>query len=609
MRALAKFIRSQEPSDLRRLLLALLVALLALVLGFHAVGLGAAESFIRHGGYWFMMVLMLMFCGSLWELWRSEATGLRMLWGSHRAGILTVLVCSAFVLSMDRFAYKVQFDEQVIQATAQNLHFTKEVGALVRAYTLGGSFLPIDAMMDKRPYLLPFLGSLLHDFTGYRTLNLFLFNAALVPVLLGLVYRIGDRLGGKRAGLVAVLALSTLPLLGQTATSAGMEMLNLTMLAATLMAALRYVEAPDARRLALLCLCSVLLSQCRYESVIFALPVCACILWGWRKSGRILLPWQACVTPLLFIPYALHNRVLSATPRLWQLNEGQSSRFSLSYLQGNLSGAVRYLFFYDINLSASMLLGYLGLLCVALLPWVLRRERRAGAALSGWAVFGLFAALIVGNLAMLMFYYWAQLNDPIASRFALPLYLTLALTIGYVSTRLLEGRPRAWSALGVLFLAYVMGVLKPAMAHAFYTEYNLGARVVEWSTEEIDAMPPRSRLVIANRSSLPFIIECQPSLPRLAIEIGIEKLRFHMEGRTFEEVLVLQTLRPGSVDGDYYIDPKDVLPEGWKTEVIAEKRFGAVLERISRLVALPPPKVEQAAGAQAAPPPAAASES
>jgi len=600
MRALAEHFRNQPASDKRRLLLALLTALLALVVGFQAISLPGAEWLIRNCGYWFILVLVLLFSSALWRLSRSEGLGPRRLWAEHRRGVLTVLLCSAFVLSMDRFAYKVQFDEQVIQATAQNLHFTKEVGALVRAYNLGDSFLPLDAMLDKRPYLLPFIGSVLHDLTGYRTLNLFLFNTSLVPLLLGLVYYIASKLATKEGGVVAVLALSTLPLLGQTATSAGMEILNLTMLAGTLAAALRYVDRPGEQRLALLCLCSVMLSQCRYESVIFALPVGVCILWGWWRAGRILLPWQACVTPLLFIPYALHNRVLSASPRLWQLNEGQSSRFSVGYLHDNLVGALKYLFGYDIKLSASLLLGYLGVLCLLALPWVLRNERRLVADRGRWKVFALFALVVAGNLGMLMFYYWAQLDDPIASRFALPLYLVLAITVGHVLGRVFAGRRLAWGTAAGLLLIYVMAVLKPTVAHAHYTEYNQSARLLEWETDFISRMPSRSRLVIANRSSLPFTIEGVPSMPRFGVEHALERLRFHMEARTFEEILVLQTLRPGSVNGDYYLDGKDALPEGWVTEVIVEKRFGAALERICRLVALPPAKAAEVPGADPA---------
>jgi Na+/proline symporter len=53
------------------------------------------------------------------------------------------------------------------------------------------------------------------------------------------------------------------------------------------------------------------------------------------------------------------------------------------------------------------------------------------------------AAGIIGNLTMLMFYYWSRLDEVIASRFALPLYFLLALLsarlVGDLDLRRLPG--------------------------------------------------------------------------------------------------------------------------------------------------------------------------
>jgi hypothetical protein len=53
---------------------------------------------------------------------------------------------------------------------------------------------------------------------------------------------------------------------------------------------------------------------------------------------------------------------------------------------------------------------------------------------------------------------------------------------------------------------------------------------------------------------------------------------------------VTQGARPTSSDGDYRLPPEDVLPDWFRLELLAERRFGTKLARISRLVAvdLPP---------------------
>lgn len=60
--------------------------------------------------------------------------------------------------------------------------------------------------------------SVLHDLTGYRPENVFALNTVLTFGLLGLAYLTGRNIGGRGAGAVAVLLLTSLPLLAQNAT-------------------------------------------------------------------------------------------------------------------------------------------------------------------------------------------------------------------------------------------------------------------------------------------------------------------------------------------------------------------------------------------------------
>jgi hypothetical protein len=70
--------------------------------------------------------------------------------------------------------------------------------------------------VDKRRHFYPFLVSLAHDVTGYRPSNAFVVNAVLGVLFLGRVYGWGVVLGGPRHGMLAVLLISTLPLLAQS---------------------------------------------------------------------------------------------------------------------------------------------------------------------------------------------------------------------------------------------------------------------------------------------------------------------------------------------------------------------------------------------------------
>lgn len=596
--------------DTRRALLLLLSGVLAVQVGFVWVGTHEAEQLIIHGGYYYILGVFAAFVAlSLKLLGERRAVWLGWLRRPGWPG-LVIALATVFVLMGDPFGHKILFDEYVLQSTARYMHETRQIETVYRSYWLDGTFLPIDAFLDKRPYFFAFLVCLVHDLTGYRVANLFLVNAACVPVFLGLTYYFASSLAGRRAGILAVLLLATLPLLAQNATGAGMEMHNLTMIALTLCLALLYLRKPDALRLALLCLSTVLLSQSRYESVIFVGPVAFVIWSGWARRREPLITGTLIATPLLFIPYAWHNRVLSATPLLWQLQEGQTARFSTAYLDENLRGA--WHFFFDVHgdLADSWWLSALGLAALLYVLWLgLRRSRRRETAPltpASYALvaFGLGAAV---HLTLLQFYYWARFDDVIASRFSLPTYFVAALCAALMAGRL----EQRWK--GVMRAAfwgtglYLFAGAIPAMATHLYTSQNTVAAELRWELSFVQARPKVPRLIIADKSTMPWIIHDIPAIIATVAAQRGNQIRYHMQQQTFQEVLVTQSIRPTSPNGDFGVNPADRLPPQFHLRTLAEKRFGGRLERISLVESVdykapPPGKADAKSSGNAATP-------
>lgn len=586
-------VERDEPHPRVRLLLLIASGMLALGVGFVAVTPRTAETLIAAGGYYYVAVLFALFGAYAWRvsLVRREAW---MSWLRAPASgptALALLVATAFALWSDPFQHKVLFDEYVLQATALHMHATKEVGTVIRAYDLFGTWVPIDTFLDKRPYFFTFLLSLVHDVTGYRMANVFFLNSAFTAMLLGLAYWFARQLGLSRlSGWLVVALLVTMPLFGQNATGAGMEIHNLLMLLVTMCCGLLYLRAPDADRLSLFCLSTVLLAQSRYESVIFVGPVAVVIVLGWMRVRHVILPWAAIVAPLLLVPYAWHNRVVSATPLLWQLHEGQKSRFSFDYLADNLRGAVGFFFNVGPAIANSWYLSVLGFVGLAWAVWRgaqwlrLRRETLPASIV----VLTLFGLGVATNLAMLMFYYWARLDDSIASRFALPTCLMLALVAALFVARL-ERPGRAatrWAMIGVG--AFLLVSALPAMAHRLYTSQNLVMQEVDWEHDIVAARDDRQVLFISNKSTIPWVLWEIPSIINGVARLRPSQIRWHMEQHTFKEVIVAQALRPTTPDGKFGIDPDDVMPAGYHLQTIAEKRFGGRMARLSRLVSIDP---------------------
>jgi hypothetical protein len=153
MSALLQLLR--HTTEARRLGLFALIAVMAVAAGFVVVTPATGKSLITAWGYYYMLGLFVLFSIYAWRIGRSR----REVWlaALRRPGLAGLVIAAAagFAIWSDPFKHKVLFDEYVLQATALHMHATKEIGTVIRAYEIAGSWVPIDTFLDKRPYLRP----------------------------------------------------------------------------------------------------------------------------------------------------------------------------------------------------------------------------------------------------------------------------------------------------------------------------------------------------------------------------------------------------------------------------------------------------------------------
>jgi 4-amino-4-deoxy-L-arabinose transferase-like glycosyltransferase len=613
--SLSPFPRAAEPvpsragrSTLLRLALLGVVAVAAVAVGFVLLPAKAAGRLVQVTGWWTMaatfgwfVIVLLRTAPGLWRALPPLAPRERWQLGGVIAG------CTLVAALTVPYGYKVLYDEPVLGGTAWTLHHYREVGTVIHGYNVEGVFTPVAAdgtdgtYLDKRPFFFAWLVSLLHDLTGYRSANALALNTALMPVVLALLYLFARRLAGHAAALAATFALGSFSLLAHNATGAGMELLNLTMLLLTLHLAAHWLAAPDATRLSALVLAAVLLAQTRYESALYVAPAALAVAEGWRRAGRFILPAAALLGPALLLPVAWQNKYVAGTPQLWELRPEDSGRFGLQYLADNLAHAANYFFSTTWTLTSSWWLFGAGFAALALLlpssARALPHWRAAQPAALALAVFGV---AIAGNLLLLQFYYWGQLDDPIASRLCLPFAALLALCLAVAAHRWAAPR-RPLAAIvagGAALAAFTTGLV----ANARQDERNILARELAWEDRVVAARPPGERLIITARSALPWLSQQIASIDIERATRRTAEVKFHLEHHTFREVLVIQLWLPTDADGGFVLDRRHRLPDAYVLEPVAERRFGAYLARISRVAAinLPPEKTAAAPAAVAA---------
>ncbi|MFM8336988.1 MAG: hypothetical protein ACKODK_15635, partial [Opitutaceae bacterium] len=224
---------------------------------------------------------------------------------------------------------------------------------------------------------------------------------------------------------------------------------------------------------------------------------------------------------------------------------------------------------------------------------ILRQPRRtlpARAVGVAWVGFG-----VVAHFAVVMFYYWARLDEPVTARFALPSLLMLALLAAVAAGLASPRRGPALQAAFAVWIVWLAAVGGPVFAQRLYTTRNLVRHEVEW---ELDRVRSRAGpvLVLTSKATLPYILERISAVNLSVARLRGAELAWHMERGTFREVLVTQVVRPTTAAGDLAIDPSSALPGGFQLEPIERKRFGARWIQLSRLVSVQLPAADSRPG-------------
>ncbi len=567
-------------------LLLILNGLLALVLGFFAFDSDQSMRLVIYGGYWAMLLLTGLFAFSLWRLvkfpldWKAWPRILR--WP-----VALILICGGILLAHERYGFKILMDEAMLLGTSMTMHLEKSALVPMRGNDIHGAFQVLNGQLDKRPLLQPFLTSVLHDTTGYRPENVFVLNTLLTFALLGLSYHIGRRIAGRPGGTLAVLLLTTLPLLAQNATGGGFEVLNLVMILATLALGMRYAERRDADSQQAFLLSAILLAHTRYESVLFLFPVAILIGVVWWHRRAPLLTLSLAWSPLLLLPYAWHHAVFSARESSWELasRPGFERAFSLSYIPDNLSHALAFFFDPAGEQPNSLAIAVLGFIAVPFFAlWCFKTLRTARTATPARLSMAIFALGFAAHTALLMCYFWGTFDDPVIRRLSLPLNVGLVLAIVVAAAEL--GGIRTLRSLTVIAIIALFAHALPSMARHDYTQDYYVGREGDWKREFMAAHPEKDYLVI-DRNAIFWLGHLVSATPQPQALIRKEDVRFHYRNRTFSEIYVFQRFNVEPESGALTVEPEDDLGPDYHLETVWERRFTLLtVSRISRVVGI-----------------------
>jgi hypothetical protein len=578
--------------DILKVVTVIAVAALVLVARFFIIDPPTAITLIVKYGYWAVALTFIGFAVLLVRQLPAKEEALK-LGKTHRAGLICILLAGAYLQVNEPREFKILYDEFVISGVARNMHFYHVATYPGRSNYFDGNLVTMESGMDKRPFFFPFLISLVHDVAGYRPENVFYLNACLAVILLLLVYAFGFAFGGVRLGCLGVWILTGLPLLAQNATDGGYELANLVMILLLYFAGSRYFRSAGAQGLNLFILTAVLLAQIRYESILYVLVVPAVVLCKWCQEKRITLTWMAAVSPLMLAMPLLVNERFSSEPGFLQTNPGEAF-FSIHYFLENSATAFFYLFGLNLDNTNSFLLSVTGLFGVAFfLLLTMQKIKQWFSQRNGELVLFFIFTVTCINTVLVLCVYWGHWNDPMVSRFSLPIQLLMLILMLRSTVQFLKSRPLPKWAL--LFAGlWIVFFAAPASSRHYQTNHSITAREYAWFTEYLSHKDPATTLVVSGSITGPVLYN-MPSIGIGTARASRWKIKTCLDEGVYREIIVLQRFEIDLSSGKYLEAGETKLGAGFKLETIAEKVFHpALITRISRIVGVddtngPPP--------------------
>jgi hypothetical protein len=457
-----------------------LVVVLSIALAL-VVDIQSAISVIQGAGYWQMLAMVV---GAGWFLFKylRKRLPLYRRWYARaprgRVFAAAALIVSASVFMHLQFPhqYKVLADEATQMNTSQALQQHRLVYTPGTANYRNGIFLVGEGFFDKRPYLFPFLLSVMHDLTGYRYTNSIWLNALLTPFIILLFFMLGRRIHRGLGGGAAVLLAIGVPIFAHTATGGGFESLNLVLLLSSFYFALRIWQQPSREGVGLLVMCACLLGYARYESVLYVLPVGVTVWMALGRPRSASLPWILYLAPLLCIPLVWLQRIaFSQQSMYFQLAYHQDpSAFSASFLHRNLLGAWRFFFVPNPVYLSSPLITVLGVAGAVVLVRILLKKRLGGGrgGRCEWTLM-MFLLATIANAIIFLFFNYGQYDEYITQRISIPVF-ALFLILGVYLVSVFSALWARWAIAGLVVVNILVFYMPAAHGNFYSKEYING---------------------------------------------------------------------------------------------------------------------------------------
>jgi Dolichyl-phosphate-mannose-protein mannosyltransferase len=555
----------------KKISLLILIALFAAGLRFSWLSPLALAECVKDYTYWVLLILLL------WggKVILAEIKGNFSITFSYRKKIaIGVVLLSSFALHIhEPHSLKVNYDESVLVGISRLMHYEHIAAWPAKAHNYFGTPTALALMADKRPVLFPFLVSVLHTTTGYRTANVFVTNGIIGLILITLVYLIGNIYCSRYGGSIFALFILGVPLFAQNVTGGGFDLLNTTLVSGLAYGLYRYFKNPSGRALEILVFIGLCLANTRYESILYVTIAPAAYIYIWiisKKSPE--LPFSIVLAHIALLPAVLTNGVFQSNDVFFQSK--QALFWSIKYIPDNISHAIYYLFNYARGGTNSAFIAYLSIPLSLIGLLFYRRKLRNGHPQPPESLALIFMGAVISiNLVIVLGLRWGEWDDPSVSRFTLPLWLLLSW-IMIAAIREIDTVYKIKLTKISCFVCVLNCLLFsfPDSSSARQTRKFKASEGLNWSINfMIERDPERRSLILAN-SAIPYINEGFAAVASGVLATRNDQYLSTIQHGLYGEVIIVSEEIRNHKTGVWLSDGEcDKLFEKVNTELIAKK--------------------------------------
>jgi len=453
----------------RKIALVLLPAALLTLLVLSLIQVCDAQQLFIRTTYYFLMVTVLCWAGTYLHAARDLRRETVVAWMKENwPGLLIAFAVTVIAWRAIDPALRILSDEANLLGISKNLFTSKAATFTVSGKNYYDRYFDIDAVIDQRPTLFPFLVSLVHTIFGYSYRNVFLFNLMVLPAFVLVSYRLAKSLGGETFGIVASLLVVAHPITLISVRSGGFDFFTVFFALLVIKSLWDHSCKPSPETLAILWMNLCLFAEIRYETALFIPPLLVFLFLFKMVSFKALRPYALiyALTPAYFLPRiwqaVLRGSVPVQDPGAVTFSIGNFVNNAHEYFKPILPPYHSYLPPFDAFPAHSAIVIALGVIgCFLWLRWmhIQLPSRDWNPPNLKFAIF--VAGWILLQATIVFTYVWGRAQYPSSARLVIPIDTFFSFAAAwFLTVSLRRFRP----FVGILLAAAILAVHLPEAA-------------------------------------------------------------------------------------------------------------------------------------------------